>query len=99
MNAEHLLTHFDRLTDAPDAIPRLRRFILDLAVRGKLVEQDPEDEPAAELLKRIAAEKKRLVEAVLGGVLEADGEVAAWSSSRRRAVPAWGGSGSGLAGL
>ena len=63
MNAEHLLTHLDRLADTPDAIPRLRRFILDLAVRGKLVEQDPNDEPAAELLKRIAAEKKRLVEA------------------------------------
>ena len=46
MNAEHLLTHFDRIADAPDAIPRLRRFILDLAVRGKLVEQDPNDEPA-----------------------------------------------------
>ena len=46
MNAEQLLTHFDRIADAPDAIPRLRRFILDLAVRGKLVEQDPEDEPA-----------------------------------------------------
>ncbi len=60
MNAEHLLTHFDRLTDAPDAIPRLRRFILDLAVRGKLVEQDPNDEPAAELLKRIATEVTRL---------------------------------------
>ena len=63
MNAEHLLTHFDRLTNAPDAIPRLRRFILDLAVRGKLVEQNPGDEPASELLNRIAAEKKRLVEA------------------------------------
>ncbi len=61
MNAEHLLTHFDRIADAPDAIQRLRRFILDLAVRGKLVEQDPSDEPAAELLKRIAAEKARLV--------------------------------------
>ena len=44
--AEQLLTHFDRIADAPDAIPRLRRFVLDLAVRGKLVEQDPEDEPA-----------------------------------------------------
>ena len=63
MNAEQLLTHFDRIADAPDAIPRLRRFILDLAVRGKLVEQDPEDEPASELLKRIAAEKERLVKA------------------------------------
>ena len=61
MNAEHLLTHFDRIADAPDAIPRLRRFILDLAVRGKLVPQDPNDEPASELLKRIAAEKARLV--------------------------------------
>ena len=36
MNAEHPLTHFDRIADAPDAIPRLQRFILDLAVRGKL---------------------------------------------------------------
>ena len=60
MNAEQLLTHFDRLADAPDAIPRLRRFILDLAVRGKLAAQDPNDEPAAELLKRIAEEKTKL---------------------------------------
>ncbi len=63
MNAEHLLTHFDRIADAPDAIPRIRRFILDLAVRGKLVEQDPNDEPAVGLLKRTAAEKKWMVEA------------------------------------
>ena len=63
MNAEHLLTHFDRIADAPDAIPRLRRFILDLAVRSKLVPQDPNDEPASELLKRIAEEKARLVKA------------------------------------
>ena len=62
-SAEQLLTHFDRIADAPDALPRLRRFILDLAVRGRLVEQDPNDEPASELLKRIAAEKARLVKA------------------------------------
>ena len=60
MNAERLLAHFDRVDDAPDAVPRLRRFILDLAVRGRLVEQDPDDEPASELLKRIAAEKAKL---------------------------------------
>jgi type I restriction enzyme S subunit len=60
MNSTQLLQHFDRLSEAPDAIARLRRFILDLAVRGKLVEQDPNDEPAAELLKRIQAEKERL---------------------------------------
>jgi type I restriction enzyme S subunit len=56
MTPAHLLAHFDRLADAPDAVPRLRRFVLDLAVRGKLVLQDPADEPAADLLKRIAAQ-------------------------------------------
>ena len=61
MNAERLLAHYERLADAPDAIQRLRRFVLDLAVRGKLVPQDPKDEPASELLKRIAAEKARRV--------------------------------------
>ena len=56
-----LLSLYDRISDAPDAIPRLRRFVLDLAVRGKLVEQDASNEPAAELLKRIAKEKARLI--------------------------------------
>lgn len=42
-------------------IKKLRELILDLAVRGKLVPQDPNDEPASELLKRIAAEKAELV--------------------------------------
>ena len=61
MNAERLLALYERVAEAPDAIARLRRFILDLAVRGKLVPQDPNDEPASELLKRIAKEKARLV--------------------------------------
>jgi type I restriction enzyme S subunit len=61
MNSKQLLAHFHRLAEVPDAIPRLRRFILDLAVRGKLVPQDPKDEPAAKLLQRIQAEKERLV--------------------------------------
>src|SRR5258707_11257792 len=63
MNAERLLAHYHRIADAPDAIARLRRFVLDLAVRGKLVPQEPGDEPASELLKRIALEKTRLVKA------------------------------------
>lgn len=42
-------------------IKKLRELILQLAVRGKLVQQDPNDEPASELLKRIAAEKTGLV--------------------------------------
>lgn len=42
-------------------IKKLRELILELAVRGKLVPQDPNDEPASELLKRIATEKAELV--------------------------------------
>jgi type I restriction enzyme S subunit len=61
MNAELLLAQFERISEAPDAIPRLRRFILDLAVRGKLVEQDPEVEPAEELLRCITKHRKDLV--------------------------------------
>ena len=61
MNAAQVLDHFDRISDAPDAIPRLRQFILELAVRGKLVDRDPNDEPASELLKRIQAEKERRI--------------------------------------
>jgi hypothetical protein len=60
MNPDRLLRNSDRIAEAPDAVARLRRFILDLAVRGKLVRQDPNDEPAAELLKRIQVEKARL---------------------------------------
>ncbi|RKR06540.1 type I restriction enzyme S subunit [Kushneria sinocarnis] len=42
-------------------IKKLRELILELAVRGKLVEQDPNDEPASVLLERIAEKKAQLV--------------------------------------
>jgi len=61
MNVETFLANFDRLAEAPNGIPKLRELILQLAVRGKLVPQDPEDEPASELLKKIQAEKQRLI--------------------------------------
>ena len=48
MNTDQLLAHYEQVADAPDTIIRLRRFILDLAVRGKLVPQDPNDEPASD---------------------------------------------------
>jgi len=63
MSPARVLEHFERISDAPDAVPRLRRFILDLAVRGRLVEQDPSDEPASQLLRLIEAEKASLVKA------------------------------------
>ena len=40
---------------------KLRQKILDLAIHGKLVPQDPNDEPASVLLERIRAEKERLI--------------------------------------
>lgn len=56
MTPDLLLEHYERIVDAPDAVGQLRRFILDLAVRGKLVPGDAGDEPAPELLTRIAKE-------------------------------------------
>jgi type I restriction enzyme S subunit len=56
-----LVRHFDLIAQAPGGVARLRELILTLAVQGKLVPQDPSDEPASELLKKIASEKDRLV--------------------------------------
>lgn len=61
MNPERLLAQFDRIAASPDSIVRLRRFILDLAMRGKLAPQDPNDEPAALALARIARDKVSLI--------------------------------------
>ena len=53
--------HFDTAFAAPDGIQRLRELILTLAMQGKLVPQDPKDQPASELLKAVEAERQRLV--------------------------------------
>ena len=55
-----LSEHLPLLASAPDGIQKLRGLILELAVRGKLAAQDPNDEPASELLKKIAEERARL---------------------------------------
>lgn len=52
-----LSEHLPLLASAPDGIQKLRGLILELAVRGKLVPQNPNDEPASELLKQIAKER------------------------------------------
>ena len=58
-----LLSNLDVLATAPGGVARLRELILTLAVQGKLVPQDPADEPAGELLKKIRVEKDQLIAA------------------------------------
>jgi type I restriction enzyme S subunit len=67
---ERVLAHFDRISEAPDAVGRLRRFVLDLAVRGKLVDQGPGDEPALALLgafRKLAAQTRKGASRVADG--------------------------------
>jgi type I restriction enzyme S subunit len=61
-DAKCYLRHLKHLTTRPSHVKQLRQSILNLAVRGRLVSQDLNDEPASELLKRIQAEKFKLIE-------------------------------------
>lgn len=61
MTPEKFIEVFDTIAEAPGGIDRLRRFVLDLAVRGKLVPQDPKEESSSKLLRRISEEKTRLI--------------------------------------
>jgi len=56
-----LIEKFETLFDTPETVEELRKLILDAAMRGKLVPQDPNDEPASVLLERIKEEKERLI--------------------------------------
>ena len=63
--ADNLLKIVDTITSEQESLSELiqttKSKILDLAIRGKLVAQDPNDEPASVLLKRIRAEKEELI--------------------------------------
>ena len=58
---QRVCDNFDLLYDNPETVGELRKAILQLAVQGKLVRQDEDDEPAAVLLEKIKAEKERLI--------------------------------------
>ena len=58
---QRIAAHFDTLFTTEQSIDQLKQTILQLAVMGKLVSQNPNDEPASELLKRIQAEKAKLI--------------------------------------
>jgi type I restriction enzyme S subunit len=58
----HFITqHFGELYSVKANVTELRKAILQLAVMGKLVPQDPNDQPASELLKEIEKEKQKLI--------------------------------------
>ncbi|MDR9367252.1 MAG: restriction endonuclease subunit S, partial [Balneolaceae bacterium] len=58
MNLTDLLDEFNVVIDTSKGLTELRSLILGLAVRGKLVPQDPNDEPASVLLKKIEEERQ-----------------------------------------
>ena len=71
MRTDLLLEHLDTMVRTPEDAAKLEAAILDLAMRGQLVPQDPSDEPATELLRRVEAEKSRLAKAGRVGRTEA----------------------------
>ena len=58
---QRISTNFDLLYDKPETVGKLWQAILQFAVQGKLVPQDPKDEPATVLLEKIKAEKEQLI--------------------------------------
>ncbi|HIF9062274.1 TPA: restriction endonuclease subunit S [Photobacterium damselae] len=60
-NWARISDHFDTLFTTEESIDQLKQTILQLAIMGKLVPQDPNDEPASVLLERIAEEKAQLI--------------------------------------
>jgi type I restriction enzyme S subunit len=62
MSDDWFFEKFALIADAPGAVERMRGLVLEAAVRGKLVRQDPNDDPADELLEKIREARRNLTE-------------------------------------
>ena len=71
MDAATFFANFEAIAEAPGGVGRLRELVLDLAVRGKLVAQDPTDEPAAILMSRVKAARPTLAKSLSARVPKA----------------------------
>ena len=61
VNLQFVLDHFQIVFQTPESMQELRNVVLQLAIEGKLVPQDPCDEPASKLLKKIKEERTKLI--------------------------------------
>lgn len=95
-----IIERFDALFTTEESIDQLRQTILQLAVMGKLVAQDPKDEPASKLLKKIAMERAQLIKEKkirrtrpLDGIADHEKFIilpAGWAFARLNDVGDWG---------
>jgi type I restriction enzyme S subunit len=60
-NLRLIIENFDVIFETPKSMEELRNIVLQLAIKGKLVKQHENDEPASELIKRIEEEKKKMI--------------------------------------
>src|SRR5690625_3039071 len=58
---ELLLKHYHKIIQSEEDVKELKKHILDLAIRGDLVQQDPKDEDASVLIAKVGKERDRLV--------------------------------------
>ncbi len=85
MDRATFFKHFDLLADQPDAVAKMRELVLQLAVHGKVVSQNPKDESAEKLIVKVRAAKERLTKELR--IKELAAELPIKDEDRNRAIP------------
>jgi type I restriction enzyme S subunit len=89
MSPDELLRHFERVSEAPGAVDRLRRFAIELAVRGALTERGPLDRPVSVDLGRAA----NLIDSSKWTAGQCESAPAAWTRCPMICIGKWGSGG------